>query len=103
MVNQSENEGSKVILRAESRKNTQKNNYPPVDFKKIPHVLKIVPKNFTNEFHPSMCLLLHGSEPMMITLDRFAQKTILVSVLHTIVMIQNFDAIFSIFRYFTGG
>ena len=76
---------------------------PLTDFKKIPHVLKIGPKNFTNEFHPSMCLLLHGSEPIMITLDKFAQKTILVSVLQAIVMIQNFDAIFSIFRYFTGG
>ena len=102
MVNPSENEGSKVILCAESRKNTQKNNYP-VDFKKILHVLKIGLKNFTNKFHPSMCLLLHGSEPIMITLDKFAQKTILVSVLHAIVMLQNFDAIFSIFGYFTGG
>ena len=100
MVNQSENEGSKVILRAESRKNTQKNNYPPVDFKKIPHVLKIRPKKFTNEFHPSMCLRLHGIESIMITLDKFAQKTILVSVLQAIVMIKNFDAIF---RYITGG
>ena len=73
-----------------------------MDFKKIPHVLKIGSKNFTNEFHPSMCLLLHGSESIMITMDKFAQKTILVLVLQAIVMIQNFDAIFSIFRYFTG-
>ena len=87
MVNPSENEGSKVILRAESRKNTQKNNYPPVDFKKTPHVLKIEPKNFTNEFHTSMCLLLHGSESIMITLDKFAQKTTLISILQVIVMI----------------